>query len=156
MIHFTADHDPICTIRGPSIKLRLVSVCSSGDSRSTAGTITSPNYPWNNYYNNLNCTYSVTASTVSSISFTISDLNLESGSNCRYDWVEVFIGRTLCLRIRIISSRFNSKSINNQFDAVTEKHEREMAVCCYDAVDHVTTGVCCELVRRWLNLSTSR
>lgn len=65
------------------------SVCSSGDSRSATGTITSPNYPRNNYYNNLNCSYSVTAFTVSSISFTITDLNLESGSNCRYDWVEV-------------------------------------------------------------------
>ena len=53
--------------------------------------ITTPNYP-ENYYNDLTCTWTITAPTGSRIKLEFVDFDLEGDGNCPYDFVSIFEG----------------------------------------------------------------
>lgn len=61
---------------------------------SKSGTIESPNYP-SNYNANVDCTSIVQAGPDEVVTITFTDFNLESNSNCRYDYVRLYDGSTL-------------------------------------------------------------
>eukprot|EP00794_Sanderia_malayensis_P016911 gene16911-18617_t len=69
-------------------------VKSSGDGcgmtllNATSGSLQSPSYP-NSYPNNLNCSYSLEISDRHAIVLTIHYINIEYGSSCQYDALEV-------------------------------------------------------------------
>ena len=54
----------------------------------TSGIITSPFYP-GNYDNNHNCIWKIMASTGNLVKLVIQDMEIESGTNCRYDYIQI-------------------------------------------------------------------
>jgi len=58
-------------------------------------TLTSPNYP-GSYYSNVDCSVTITAPSGKLIHVTIDAFNLESGTNCGYDYFEMGDSGRLC------------------------------------------------------------
>ena len=54
----------------------------------TSGVILSPRYP-GNYGNNQRCSWKITASRGKRIKLVILDMDIESGTNCRYDYIQI-------------------------------------------------------------------
>ena len=54
----------------------------------TSGIITSPSYP-GNYGNNQNCGWIIKASTGNRVKLVIQDMDIKSGSNCQYDYIQI-------------------------------------------------------------------
>ena len=56
--------------------------------KGTSGIITSPSYP-GNYGNNHNCKWKILASTENRVKLVIQDMDIESETNCRYDYIQI-------------------------------------------------------------------
>ncbi|CAH3141397.1 unnamed protein product [Porites evermanni] len=54
----------------------------------TSGIITSPSYP-RSYGNNHNCSWKIVASTENRVKLVIQDMDIESGTNCPYDYLQI-------------------------------------------------------------------
>ena len=54
----------------------------------TSGIITSPSYPGDYGYNQ-NCGWKIMASTGKRVTLVIQDMDIESGTNCRYDYIQI-------------------------------------------------------------------
>ena len=54
----------------------------------TSGIITSPSYP-GNYGNYHNCKWKIMASTGNRVKLVIQDMDIESGTNCPYDYIQI-------------------------------------------------------------------
>lgn len=54
----------------------------------TSGVILSPLYP-GNYGNNQRCSWNIRASRGKRIKLVILDMDIESGTNCRYDYIQI-------------------------------------------------------------------
>ena len=54
----------------------------------TSGIITSPSYP-GNYGNNQNCRWIIMAGTGNRVKLVIQDMDIKSGSNCQYDYIQI-------------------------------------------------------------------
>ena len=54
----------------------------------TSGIITSPFYP-RNYRNNHNCNWKIMASTGNQVKLVIQDMDIETGINCPYDYIQI-------------------------------------------------------------------
>ncbi|XP_021357124.1 cubilin-like [Mizuhopecten yessoensis] len=67
-----------------------VEVCG-GDKTTPTGTFTSPNFP-GQYAHSRVCTWLITVQPGRRVSLTFDTFNLETGSNCRFDYVAVYDG----------------------------------------------------------------
>ena len=56
--------------------------------QGTSGIIKSPSYP-GNYGNNHDCSWKIIASTGNRVKLIIEDMDLESGTNCPYDYIQI-------------------------------------------------------------------
>ena len=56
--------------------------------KGTSGIITSPSYP-GNYGDNHNCGWKIVASTENLVKLVIQDMDIESETNCRYDYIQI-------------------------------------------------------------------
>ena len=56
--------------------------------QGTSGIIKSPSYP-GNYGNNLNCGWKIIASTGNRVKLIIEDMDIESGTNCPFDYIQI-------------------------------------------------------------------
>ena len=56
--------------------------------KGTSGIITSPSYP-GNYGDNHNCGWKIVASTGNLVKLVIQDMDIESGINCPYDYIQI-------------------------------------------------------------------
>ena len=56
--------------------------------KETSGIITSPSYP-GNYGHNHNCGWKIVASTENLVKLVIQDMDIESETNCRYDYIQI-------------------------------------------------------------------
>lgn len=64
-----------------------VAVCG-GTYFTSKGVLQSPNYP-NNYPHNKECTWIISVPTGQQIKLNVTDFNLEGGSRCYYDYLEI-------------------------------------------------------------------
>ena len=71
----------------------------------TSGSFSSPDYP-NNYRNNADCTYTITVPRGLGISFDFQKFDLEGGSNCEFDKLEIFLEDGIISRPRSPKKRF--------------------------------------------------
>ena len=56
--------------------------------RGSSGVIKSPSYP-RNYGNNHKCNWKIIASTGNRVKLIIEDMDIESATNCKYDFIEI-------------------------------------------------------------------
>ena len=56
--------------------------------RGSSGIIKSPSYP-RNYGNNHKCNWKIIASTGNRVKLIIEDMDIESATNCKYDFIEI-------------------------------------------------------------------
>ncbi|KAL3836256.1 hypothetical protein ACJMK2_021695 [Sinanodonta woodiana] len=86
-IQFVSDH----SVARNGFRLEYITNGCGGYLTGATGEFTSPNYP-NPYPHRRECVWIVTVSTGSYVQLTITDFDLESHSECRYDVLEVYGG----------------------------------------------------------------
>ncbi|XP_070181137.1 uncharacterized protein [Littorina saxatilis] len=82
-INFVTDH----SINSTGFNATYARVCGETFTAPT-GTIQSPNFP-NNYDNNLNCVYVITAPEGHRVTLRFTSFSLEAHANCSYDYVRI-------------------------------------------------------------------
>lgn len=77
--------------QGFEIEWNGASTGCGGQITSTKGSISSPNYP-TSYAHNAQCEWKISVNYGSSIEIIFTDLDMETQSECKYDYLEIFDG----------------------------------------------------------------